>query len=568
MATAENNPSQVTPGPYGLHVPAEKLYTFHAKWRQQVINKAREMASITIPSVMPPDGYRTGNNISEENQSVGAMCVNTLASKLQYMALPPDRPLVRFQPIESKLQKDIQANPSLWTIIQSALSRLEIAHRDRFESTNLRAAYIGALKCLLVGGNVCWQHMRLDFPVYHTMLNYVVRRNPAGEQLLVILKQTMDLMDLDQDIKDTILAKTPELARDDKEEHEIAVDIYCVCRRMPDKKPGTYYWEYWEEYKGEILEGTRYEADYEQPPLYAAWMIPVYGQNWGRGYCEEYQGDLYKVEGLEASLNDGSALASLVLLFLKAGSRTSIKQVKKAQNLSILPGEAGDLSAFQLNKGPDFAFVNQNLEAAIKRLGRAFLLVSSVQRKGERVTAEEIRDMTAEIEEATGGLYTEIAQSFQRHVIRRAIALHNEEDKDLPKLPPGVIRMSVVTGVEAMGRSLEAQSTERAIGTANELFPTKAQFYINAGDGIRRIMAGGSIKQEGLINTDEVAKANEQAMEAAAQKAEMLKQGTGPAIAGMAQHMSPEALLAMQQGSQNQQANLAGMTSPPTPPKG
>jgi hypothetical protein len=566
MVASTGNSPGAGQGQYTLSAPAADLYAHLSKYRQQVIDKGREMASITIPSVMPPDGYRTGQNISEENQSVGALCVNTLASKLQYMGLPPDRPLVRFQPVDSRLKQQLLANPSIATMIQVALAKLELTHRERFEVTNMRAAYMGILKLLLVGGNGLWEHMRLDFPVFHTPLNYVVRRNPRGEQLLVILKRKMDMMDLDPDIKAMVYAKTPELAKvtSGKEEYETLIDIYCICKRVPDgTKKDAYLWEYWEEYEGERITGSEFESDYETPPLYAAWMIPVYGQNWGRGYCEEYQGDLYKVEGLEAAMNDGSALASLVLLFLKAGARTSIKQVKAAPNLAVLPGEASDLSAFQLNKGPDFQFVNTNLETAIKRLGRAFLLVSSVQRKGERVTAEEIRDMTDEIEEATGGLYTEVAQSLQRHVVRRAVALHNEEDKGLTKLPPGIFRVAVVTGVEAMGRTIEAQNLERAIGQTQQLFPEKARYYIKPGDAIRRIFSGESINQDGLIASDEEAQAAEQGEQQAAAKQTMIKQGTGPAAAALAKTMTPDQMAHVQQlgGTGPSQASP---TAPPT----
>jgi hypothetical protein len=519
--------------PYTLPAKAEELYNHLTKYRQQVWYNAIDMAAVTIPSVYPPLGYRTGMNIDESNQSIGAMCVNTLASKLMFMALPPDRPVLRYTPIEHRLGQAIQQNPQLWTQIQIALNSLEQEHKSRLEATNIRSAYVGMVKHLLVGGNVCWEHMKMDSPVYHCMDTYVVKRNPQGEQLLVILKRCLNIMDLDQDVQDMVKRLAPSKFRDKKQEYEEYVDIYAVCKRCTDDK-GNHYWEYWEEFEGELIPDTEYECDFEIPPLYAAWMIPVYGQNWGRSYCEEYRGDLYLVDGHSKAINDGAAMASLILMFLKAGSRTSAKQIKKAQNMSLMSGQADDLSAFKLDKTADFGFVNQNLESAVKRLGRAFLLVSSVQRDAERVTAEEWKEMAEEIDQATGGLYSELAQSIQRHVIRRAVALHNEEDKQLPKLPAGLIRTEVVTGIEAMGRTIEGQNLMRALQGYEQLYgPQALQENTDPAEALRRILVSENVKQDGLALDPQAAAQKKQQMQADAAKMTMLNKGTGPAIQAM-----------------------------------
>lgn len=523
-----------TDAPYSLPVPAEELYDHLTKYRQQVYYTAIDMAAITIPSVYPPIGYRTGFNIDESNQSIGAMCVNTLASKLMYMALPPDRPVLRFEPIEHKLGDAVRQNPQMWTEIQIALNALEQEHRSRFEATNLRAAYVGLIKHLLVGGNVLWEHMKLDHPVYHSMEHYVVKRNNLGEQLLVILKRCLNLMDLDEDVKDIVRDKAPEKFADGRKEYEEEVDIYAVCKRCVDSK-GEPYWEYWEEYEGEIIPGTEFECDADIAPLYAAWMIPVYGQNWGRSYCEEYRGDLYLVDGHCKAINDGAAAASLILMFLKAGSRTSQKQIKKAENMSLLTGQADDLTAFHLDKTADFQFVANNLEQAVKRLGRAFLLVSSVQRQGERVTAEEWKEMSDEIDEATGGMYSELAQTLQRHVIKRAVALHNEEDKSLPKLPAGLIRTEVVTGTEAMGRTIEGENLMRGLQGYTQLYgPQALAQNTDPVEALRRILVSENVKMDGLVPSPQDIAARKQQEEQQQQKMMMLNKGTGPAINAMA----------------------------------
>lgn len=531
-AAYKNRPT--TDAPYTLPTKAEELYTHLEKHRNQVYYTAIDMAAITIPSVVPPLGYRVGMNIDESNQSFNAQCVNSLASKLTFMALPPDRPVIKFEPIAHKLGPAIAQNPALWTTIQIGLNALEQEHRTRFEATNMRAAYVGFIKMLLVAGNSLWEHLKLDFPVYHGMQHYVVKRNNQGEQLLVILKRCIPLMDLDEDIRDIVREKSPEkFPKDARNEYEESVDIYAVCKRVTDGK-GDHYWEYWEEYEGELITDTEYDSDFATPPLYAAWMIPVYGQNWGRSYCEEYQGDLLKVDSLEKADSDGAAMASLILLFLKAGARTSQKQIKKAQNMSLMTGDATDLTAFRLDKMEDFKFVSESLERVTQRLGKAFLMVSSIQRDAERVTAEEWKEMAQEIDQSTGGMYSELSQSVQRHIIQRAVALHNEEDKTLPKLPPGIFKVGVITGIEAMGRTVEGQNLMRAVQGVAQLEGGAGMAYIDPLEFVRRVMVSENVKQDGLVLTEQAFQQKKQQATQDAAKQTLLEKGTGPAVAGMA----------------------------------
>ena len=68
---------------------------------------------------------------------------------------------------------------------------------------------------------------------------------------------------------------------------------------------------------------------------------------------------------------------------------------------------------------------------------------SSIQRPGERVTAEEIRHMAAELEDALGGVYSILSQEFQLPLIRR-LMYQMERNGTFPKLPQGMIRPMII----------------------------------------------------------------------------------------------------------------------------
>jgi hypothetical protein len=515
---------------YSLGEPASDFYDRLVGERTAVVDLAREMAELTIPSVFPPETYKAGDHLPGNNQSIGARCVNNLASRLMFMGFPPGRPMLRFEPIEHKLGDDIKKDPELWSKVKLALSRKEIEHRRVATTTTLASNYVGFIKQLLVAGNCLWRHMDLETPTYRRCDTYVVQRDANCFPLVTVLKETLKLASLDDDLKEHVLASKAELR--DLPEWSVDVDIYCVLKLKVSGKEKS--WLYWEEFEGDPIDGTEYEADFDDPPMYPHGLIPVPGSNWMRSYCEEYRGDLYLVENHASAINDGSSVAALSLLFVKPNSRTSLKQVREAKNLDVLPGAAEDVTAFRFDKGGDFQFVANNLDAAAKRLAFAFLLNSAIQRDAERVTKEEWVQMGRELDEAMGGLYTELAQGAQRHVVLRFVRLHEDSDKSLPKLPKDVIRVSPVTGLDALGATTEEEGLVSLTATIRDIYgPEVLAKTTNPVDFVRRLAAEKGVQPEGLLKDEQQIATEDQANQQLQQQATLLDKGTAPAIKAM-----------------------------------
>ena len=272
--------------------------------------------------------------------------------------------------------------------------------------------------------------------------------------------------------------------------------------------------------------------------MHAGWLIPVFGQDWGQGYVEQYRGDHYTVEAHASAVNDGASLAALALLFNRPGSQTSIKQIREARNLSVLPGQADDVTVFRSDKTADLNFVVSNLEAVARRLGSAYLLQSSVQRSGERVTAEEIRRLGQELDKATGGLYLQIAKGSQKAIIERNIRLNEAENPRLPPLPKGLVEIQVITGMDALGDSTEYDATVEVVGTTMKLFPVEGQKQLDAGNFTTRLMAFRGVKPDGLVRSAEQVAAITQQQKQEAISAQLVDKATGPDVKGLADHFS------------------------------
>jgi hypothetical protein len=71
--------------------------------RESYISRAVAAASVTIPSLFPPRGSNGSSNLRSPSQSQGAMCVNSLASKILLALLPPNQAFFRLTVDEADL---------------------------------------------------------------------------------------------------------------------------------------------------------------------------------------------------------------------------------------------------------------------------------------------------------------------------------------------------------------------------------------------------------------------------------------------------------------------------------
>ena len=69
-----------------------KLYEKLSAKRDNFVDRAEECAELTLPAIMPYDGFGDSNTLYTPFQSVGARGVNNLASKLLLLLLPPNAP--------------------------------------------------------------------------------------------------------------------------------------------------------------------------------------------------------------------------------------------------------------------------------------------------------------------------------------------------------------------------------------------------------------------------------------------------------------------------------------------
>jgi len=210
-----------------------------------------------------------------------------------------------------------------------------------------------------------------------------------------------------------------------------------------------------QEINGKLVPGSEGNRPLSKSEWFPLRWQAVPGQDYGRGLCEEYLGDLQSLEGIYQAMIQFAAAASKILFLVHPASSTNIQDVMRAESGEAVVGNKNDIDVLQLEKYADFQVVKGVADDLMLRLSHAFLLRSGTVRDAERVTTEEIRFVAQELEDVLGGTYTVLAAELQLPFVRRTMALMTQKG-ELQALPEKVVEPVIVTGFEALGRNHSA----------------------------------------------------------------------------------------------------------------
>jgi len=469
-----------------MHQSAQSIYTSCEGHRYQYVDRARQCSKLTMPYVLPDEGFGAHSRLETPFQGVGARGVNNLASKLLLALLPPNAPFFRLNVDTFALQEE-GAPPELITEIESSLQQVEEAVMDEISREAYRTGIHEALKQLIITGNALLylpdegglRVFRLD--------RFVVKRDPMGNIIKIATKETLSYKALSEEMQALI----------GQEESNNDVNLYTAIVRKDNE------WHIFQDINGTPVPDSYGTYPLDQNPFIPLRFTRIDGEDYGRGYVEEYLGDLQSLEKLTQAIVEGSAAASKVLFLLNPNGTTRAKALAETPNGGITQGNAADVSVLQLQKFNDFRIAQETMNTIKDRLGHAFLLTSGVVRNAERVTAEEIRMLSQELETAIGGLYSLLSTELQLPMIKRLMRVMNK-DKRLPKLEDKLVNPVIITGVEALGRGNDLQKLDLFLaGAAQVVGPQAIAEYISVGEYFKRRATSLGIKTTGLVKTEE-----------------------------------------------------------------
>ena len=466
--------------------------------------EAKESSKLTIPSLIPEQTSGTRARIKTPFQATGSRGVNSLSNKLLMTLLPPSTAFFKLEIDDLEIRKQGQE------ALQSEIDK------------GLRTLTDKGLKV-------------------YPLSKFVVKRDEVGNVLEILIKETVHPQALPLEFLEQIKKKE----NYDAETMKGDLDIYTSIKRMNDD----FFW--FQECKGEKIPNTDGRSKVDVTPFIPLRFIRVDGEDYGRGYVEEYRGDLISLESLMQAIIEGAAASAKTLFLVNPNGITRAATIAKAPNGAIREGSAADISVMQVGKSADFSVAFSAIQRIEARLEFAFLMARSVQRDAERVTAAEINLMAQELENSLGGIYSILTQEFQLPYLRRRMHLLVRQGK-VPKLPDELVKPKIVTGLQGLGRGNDRNKLIEFIGTvAQALGPDVMRQYVNVDEAVKRLATSIGIDTANLVKTQEEIQAEQQA---AAQQ--QLIQSLGPAALGsrlLDPKVNAEAGLADAQAQQLQQ---------------
>lgn len=487
---------------------AENRYKELAVRRQPVLNRAYDYAELTIPSLLPREGFTQSQRLFQPYQGLGARLSVNLASRLMTALLPPGAkafklgipPEVLMEAGQSEVDKDVELN----------LVKAENLIQAEIDRRHWRAPTFIELLYLIVTGNALEQMLPDNTLKVFRLDQYVVLRDPQGNLLEFVIEEKLAPDSLPEEARGMAVAPHTGYSGD------------YVCLYTHGRWDGEQFQVY-QELGGQVVPGSRGRLGVSSFNALRWAMMP--GEDYGRGKIEEHSGDLMAVEHLSKALVEGAALASRNITAVRpnaAGGLNLKRRIAKAANGDVIVANPEDISFLQFENQQGMQFTAQQLQALKQELSAAFLMTAGQVRQAERVTAFELRLLAEELEGTLGGVYSMLSQEMQQARIKRLL-FQMQANGQLPDWPDGVVEPIITTGLEALGRQQDVVRVQTAAQLITALPPEVAQAYVKWDKMLGKAFAG--LQLPDMVRTEDEAKAMMQQIA----MAEALARGTAQA---------------------------------------
>ena len=473
--------------------------------RDPFLQRARRMSEVTIPYLFRPEGEAGSSDELVPWNTLGAFLVFTnMGPKLTDALFPAGIPPMLLSQ-SAKTRAAMRAIPdpdqreTLSTQIDAGLVQVGKDFAECMDEDGDRGYHsIAALK-LLVGGNHGFQFYRDGTMRGISLDRFCVQRDPSGSLIEFAIEDPLSFHTLPDDIR-AMVEEKGYVAAEARPKNVICVYTW---GRLRDGM-----WHISQEVFGAKVPGSERALLPDALDYLFVPFILLDGEDYGRSYVEMYEGDLQTNEGGTQTITEGSAAIARFIQFVHPGGLTSKKAVEQAANGAVLTGRAEDVTTLITNKAADFQSQQYVMTSATDRLNKAFLVGN--RRQGERVTAEEIRADIQDLQSQLGSVYSQLVVNYQAPYARLKLAAL-QRTKRVQPLPKGAVKMTILGGLAALGRSamLNAldsllQGTEQLFGpeaVSQALGPKSIRTYFN-----RRAAALG-VSTDGLIPTEQEAEA-------------------------------------------------------------
>jgi len=495
--------------------------------RYNKLNRARDCARLTVPTLFPREGFTESMELPDVYNSMPARGVMSLASRIVSAMYPLNQmPFFTFEPDNAFVPQGVDISETM-----AQLSRLDKKIMNKLSHSNLRQELFVLMQHLIVLGDALFEIQDdYNFRV-HRVDHYVVQRFPDGKIKKIILREWVDPEALpekweyimEDDDAQEAYAEENESGLVYNESPAADYDPFSVTYNQqyaPSKSHKPFYtmvewdndkgvWVCTKEYCGYIVDRGEFTIC---PYIPQSWSR-IAGEDYGRSLVEEHIGDIRTLEAITKSLVEASIANSEHRIGIDPSGITEIGDLLDTANGDFVAARQQDIFSIQLLRQIDLNPMGLMRNDISQQLGRVFLLNSSIQRQAERVTATEIRMMAEELDQSLGGVFSGIASSIQIPIVKRTVILMAKDKL----LPPEIVRLidrdgllslKVRTGLEALNREIEASLLAQWLQLAGSN-PT-FQNYIDPYGLLVRLTTSMGLDTAGIVKSPEQLQAEQQ----------------------------------------------------------
>lgn len=488
--------------------------TLEQKWKQLdqrrrgKLNRARELASLTIPSLLPDEGLAQDAELPVPYNSLPAEGTNALASRITSIMLPINgTPPVELMPME-----DLEFQPTNNAEAITLLRRIERIAYDQLKPTNFRASVVEMMMHLLIIGDVLLEELDdMEFRLYR-LDQYVVRRDRQGRWREVIVREEVDPYLLPDNMKALLDESVVEAAG-----------------KSPSKPKQHYLFTRWwrddaedeiqvgRELNGKIVtEDEDFQDSFQVSPIFPMRWFSITGEDYGRSLAEDMVGDLRMLDILTKALHDGSIMSTDFRWLVDPAGLTEITDWNNSESGDAIPGREQDINAKTADGMAQVQAAQMIVSGLERKIARRMLMNSALQRDAERVTLGEIRILAQDLEQGLGGSLAMFGSEVIAGVFMRTLDIMTQKEQlpsDMMNFLIGdekELTVKARAGLEALNKEAETERIMQLFEVTRNL-PEQAQRVPKWGELLRRLINNIGLDAEAATYSEEELMAQQQA---------------------------------------------------------
>lgn len=467
-----------------------------------VIEKCELYAKWTLPQLMADLSITRGQTtliVERDYQEIGALLVNHLAPKLARLLFPTTHPFFRIGASENIKKLAAQAGVTT-DALQVSLARAEMEAVSQLFLNASYAQLILMLKHLIITGNaLLYRDSANKRCCTYGLQSYVTRRDGKGALLDCVLREYTFVEGLHPDVQTAL--RTANRGRYSRDEQQ--VELYTRIHR--ELRRGKIVYVVTEQVDEFPVGEESVYPEHLCPWLPVTWSLIV-GEHYGRGLVEDFAGGFAKLSDVSEAHALYMIEAMRVINLVSASAGTDVDDMANAETGEWLRGDPNTVTAHESGDARKMEMAGGEIDKLFGRLAKAFMYQANT-RDAERVTAYELQRDAQEAENTLGGAYSMLSTSTQIPLAH--ILLVETQGSMLPGLISGDIKLDVVAGIPALGRTSDVQNLMTASQEIAAVAPiAQLDKRISSQKVVDMIMAGRSVDTSTIYYSQEEQEAN------------------------------------------------------------